>query len=178
MDKIARVSKKFRVLFQVLFYLIPILVLWFWVVVHSPYDLFSPLGFTSHLVSGPITVNALTRILGFLVSTLPYSIMMYCLYQLIQIFKNYEKGQIFVLNNVNCYRKLGYALFAKVVAGMIYDPLISIIMTFQNPPHHRLISISFSGADFATLLTGGVILLISWVMKEAHNISTEQELTI
>lgn len=94
------------------------------------------------------------------------------------IISNYEAGKIFTLANANRYRKLGYTLFTWVIGDIIYSGLITVILTFQNPPHHRLAAISFTGVDIDALITGGIILLIAWVMQEAHKISAEQTLTI
>ncbi|MBU1926220.1 MAG: DUF2975 domain-containing protein [Gammaproteobacteria bacterium] len=181
MNKIATVSRKFRILFQILFYLTPLTLFIFWITFHTPYDFFNKLGITVPIMQGgTITVNGLTRILGFIVSMLPGSIFMYCLHQLARLLSNYEKGQIFIMDNINRYRKLGYALFAWVFCrALIYEALISLVLSFQNtPPHKKFIMVGLSSFDLIALVTGGVILLISWVMKEAHQISKDQELTI
>ena len=142
MEKIKKISRRFRVLFQIIFYLTPIGVLGFWLVFKTPYDFFSQLGISSaFLLNTPVTIHNYTRAPAFIVTMLPAGIMMYGLRQLIKLFKNYELGQIFTLDNVNYYRKLGYTLFAWVFAGVIYSMLISFIISIffilYNPPYHN-----------------------------------------
>jgi len=104
MDKIKKFSRRFRLLLQIIFYLIPIFILWFWLVFHTSHDIFVPLGIGAWLLEffgKPVTINALTRILGFIATMLPAGIMMYGIRQLIKLFKNYELEQIFTLANAN-----------------------------------------------------------------------------
>jgi hypothetical protein len=179
MNKIKRVSRRFRILFQILFYFTPVAVLWFWLSLHGPIDLFSKLGIGAALFMHPVTINGITRILGIIVTMLPAGILMYALAQLIKLFKHYEHGEIFTIDNANRYRKLGYTLFAWVIGGLIYDALISLVMTFQNSgAGQKVVAIGVNGIDIVVIITGGLILLIAWVMKEAQKISEEQSLTI
>ena len=181
MDKIKKFSRRVRLLLQIIFYLIPIFILWFWLVFHTSHDIFGSLGIGTWLLEffgKPVTINTLTRILGFIATMLPAGIMMYGIRQLIKLFKNYELGQIFTLANANYYRKLGYTLFALVIGRVIYSALISFIMTFQNVPGQRVAGLTFVGIDIISLITGGIIIIIAWVMQEAYKISHEQELVI
>ena len=69
-------------------------------------------------------------------------------------------------------------MLAWVFGDIIYDSLTSLILTFQNAPHHRVLTLSFSNFDFNRLVAGGIILIIAWVMKEAYKMSNEQSLMI
>lgn len=178
MTKIKRVSRRFQILFQIIFYLTPVAILYFWLSVHTSADFLSALGVGADLFARPITLNGLTRLLGFIATMLPAGIFMYALFQLIKLFQHYERGEIFILDNVGRYRKLGYSLFAWVIGGLLYSALISFIMTFQNVGEEKIIGISINGTDIAAAITGGIILLIAWVMKEAQEISEEHTLTI
>ncbi len=178
MEHFKKVSHRFRVLFQWFFYGIPFFVLWYWLVFHTQYDVFTKFGIMSSFSGDPITFNVASRVLGFIVTFIPAGIMMYGAHQMVKLFRNYEQGNIFVYNNVTRYRKLGYTLFAWVFAGFVYDALISLALTFQNQPGHRLISLSMNAPDIAALIAGGVIILIAWVMKEAYRLSKDQSLVI
>ncbi len=179
MNKIKKVSKCFRIFFQIMLIVIPIGQFMTWLLLNTKYDIFTPIGVGPNMLSGQITVNLLTRVLGITISCLPIGIVLYSLYQLIKLFKNYEKEQVFSINNAIRYQKLGYAMLAWVFADIIYYALIPLALTFQNFPHHQLIlSISFGNFDFARLVAGGIILIIAWVMKEAYKMSNEQSLMI
>jgi hypothetical protein len=190
MNKISRVSRKFRLLFQFLFFIEPIGLVLFWSLANSPMvqrliqaayggdktSLFLLTSFSDKLVNMPL--DPTTRLLGFMVSMLPVAITMFGLYQLVQLFRSYESGRIFTIENVKRYKKLGYTLFASVFGGLVYEALITWVVTFHNAPGKREIAITFGSYDIITLIVGGIILLISWVMMEGQNLAEEQVYTI
>ena len=173
MDKIQTVSRMFRVLFQVLFCLTPAVTIIFW------------LGFPATSVAlhyfplptWPNVFNQMTLILAFLVSLLPTVIVMYGLYQMIRLFKSYEQQEIFTVENVRRLKKFGYALFAWVIGGWIYDALLSLVFSMQAG-QPAMIHIIFRSSDVTTIIVGSIIILISWVMNEAYKIAEEQAQTI
>ncbi|SFK77878.1 Protein of unknown function [Methylophaga sulfidovorans] len=73
---------------------------------------------------------------------------------------------------------MGLALLAWVIVGIISDTLLSLTLTIQNPVGERLLTIGFGSNEMTTLITGSVILVISWVMKEAVEMKHEQEYTV
>lgn len=190
MNKISRVSRKFRILFQVLFFLEPIGLVLFWSLSNTPLlqrlfqaanggeksTLFLLTSFSDKLTN--VHLDATTQFFACLVSVLPVAITMFGLYQLVQLFKSYESGRIFTIENVKRYKKLGYTLFASVFTSLIYEALITYVITFHNGPGKRVIGITFGSYDMATLIVGGIILLISWVMMEGQNLAEEQVYTI
>jgi hypothetical protein len=96
---------------------------------------------------------------------------------LIKLFKLYEKGKIFTRDNVRCFRRLGYILIIWTFTSVLYDVVISGILT-HAPIKPLLFGMSLRSADFTTLIIGGIILVISWVMNEGCKLEEEQALTI
>lgn len=182
MSKIQQQSRRVKILFQLFFILTPILVCFFWLTVETPYDFLRHTGIVqtsfniNQLTETPLTLT--TRLFAILTSLIYCSIIMYALKILIQLFGNYENKHIFTLENARCYQKLGYSVFYWVGGSIFYQPLMTLILTFNNPPHHRMIMISFQGIDFLTLLIGTIIVIISWVMKEGYHLADEQNYTI
>lgn len=177
MYKLKKTSHKIRLFLETIFYLAPIVTALFWIF----FNTLSKAG----MVQMPVPLHlihltAFTTLLAFGISLLPLGVAMFALHQLITVFKNYEKGQIFCLENAKCYRKLGFSFFAWVISGLITQPLLSLALTLANPPgeHLRMITLSFNGGDFATLLVGGIVIIISWVMMEGHKLAEEQAHTV
>lgn len=171
-----RTIKKLRLFFQTLFYLAPIVVALAWAfasVMHG-------IGFLQYPVPDKlVTFTSLTTFLAILVSLLPCGIVMYGLNQLIHLFKNYEKNKIFTQDNIVYYRKLGFTLFAWVLSGLIYDALLSFILTMNNIGYHKkMVAIQISGIDLTTLIVGAIVLIIAWVMAEGYKISEEHAHTV
>lgn len=171
--------RKYILTFQLLFYFIIIGMIYFWITFKTAYDIFSPFGFgadLSNFVHLPLSTS--TRILAFIVSLIPCIIILYGLRQLICLFKQYEKNNIFTRENTHRYKKLSYTLFAWVISQPVYCALISLVLSINNPPGHRVISISLGAIDVVALISGTIVLLIASVMDEAHKISDESKLTI
>ncbi|TVU65021.1 DUF2975 domain-containing protein [Vibrio atlanticus] len=182
MSNIQKQSRRVRMLLQSLFVLAPIMVCYFWLTVETPYDFISATGIfyltydIGYFTMLPLTMT--TRIVAAFTSLLMSSILMYALMVLIRLFRNYERGEIFSLENAMSYQKLGYSLFYWVLGSVIYGLLMSVILSFNNPPGERIFEISFVGMDFLTLILGIIILIISWVMKEGYILADEHSQTI
>ncbi len=182
MNEIQKQSRRVRMLFQSLFVLIPIMVLYYWVTVQTDYDFLTSLGIIElsldidSYTQASLTLS--TRVLAIIASLLLCCIVNYALKVLVHLFRNYESGQIFSLENANCYQKLGYSLFYWVAGGVVYGAVMSVILSFNNPPGERVLMLSFEGMDALTIVFGFIVLIISWVMKEGYILADESQHTI
>ncbi|UPR59145.1 DUF2975 domain-containing protein [Vibrio sp. ED004] len=182
MSNIQKQSRRVRMLLQFFLVLTPIMVCYFWLTVETPYDFISATGIfyltydIGYYTMLPLTMT--TRMVAAFTSLAMSSILIYALMVLIRLFRNYERGEIFSLENAMSYQKLGYSLFYWVFGSVIYGSLMSVILSFNNPPGERIFEISFVGMDFLTLILGIIILIISWVMKEGYILADEHSQTI
>ncbi|MBK2085625.1 DUF2975 domain-containing protein [Francisella adeliensis] len=179
MKKIKSMSKKYRVIFQLMLVLVIVVTPIFWLTVDTKIDIFSSIGMSSiysPYINSPMLMS--TRIFAIIVSLIPISIVSYALIALIRLFKFYEQGNIFSVETVNQYKKLGKALIFWFFGIMIYDALISLVLTMNNPVGHRVISITIGGIDILAIIAGSVVLIISSVMQQAQEIADENSLTI
>ncbi|PKG39784.1 DUF2975 domain-containing protein [Psychromonas sp. Urea-02u-13] len=182
MSNIQKQSRRARILFQVLLVLTPLSVCYYWLTVDTQFDFLTTLGIlqSSYDISSytqlPLTVT--TRVIATISSLFLCAIIMYALQVLIHLFRNYERNEIFSMNNTMSYQKLGYCLFYWVGASVIYGAILSVILSFNNPPGERILSISFEGMDLLTIMLGFIILIISWVMKEGFILADENNHTI
>jgi hypothetical protein len=175
-EKIQKVSRLFRYLFQVLLVLAPIpaALIWYQVLqmpIESAADIL-------RLPADRILISPQTVALGYLASLIRISVWMFGLYQLIKLFKNYERGLIFTYENAKRFRTLALTIFASIVANSLDQCLTSLFLTMHNLPEKRLIAISFESSDMNTLIVGALTLLIAWVMTEASKIAEEHAATI
>ena len=109
MDQIKSISAKFKYIFLAAFLLVPLLNFAVWLFYEAlPNEVTITL--LPHILNlNHININPTTKLLACLVCMLEVSVIWFALYQLIKLFGNYEKGQVFSLANVNHYKKLGYA---------------------------------------------------------------------
>jgi hypothetical protein len=179
MTKIKKISKFFCIIFQILFWLQPLIIVFFWLTYKTDFGFISSLIQSSFgILEGPLAINSLTRILGIAISIPPTAIIMFMFFQIIKILKNYEHEKIFVLSNAIAFRQLGIIVIVWRIADIIYKALATLVVTFQNPPTQKIFAITINSDDFYTFILGGFIILIGWVMIEAYKIHEEQNLTI
>jgi len=183
MNRIKKVSQFFKIIFQLIFIALPILLIVSWY--YAPTELVTLYGFV-HMDAIPAnyrkallhTLSTNEKMLGFLVSTIPMMVYLYILYTLIKLFSLYEKGEIFSIQPVRHIRNVGYALLATQMIEPFYEFAMGIVLTMHNPPGHRFASITMNQNNVGILLTALMVLLISWIMLEACQLKDDQRLTI
>lgn len=180
MNRIQTVSRIFRYLFQVLFYLAPITTILCW---YYSNNLFAGIGM-------PMTIDlpmhfemkdldAWTRFWGCVVSMIPATISMLCFRELKHLFMLYEQANIFTIKNVKCYKKLGILYFLSILIGFVYQALLSAVLTWHHliAGKHQIV-INFGTADLHTILIGSLLLVLAWIMSEGVALADEQAQTI
>ena len=95
-----------------------------------------------------------------------------------ELFALYEHGIIFSNENVRCFRRLGYTLVVWFFAKLLFIPLISVVLTYNNPSGERMIAVGIGSYDLSTLITGAIVVTISWVMGEASKLQDLQDHTV
>jgi len=120
----------------------------------------------------------LSRFLAFLVDMIPLGAIIYGLRKLEGLFGLYEHGLIFTAQHVRYFRSLGRTLIVWVGCDVVRSSLLSMVLTLDNPPGHRVITVGLGSADFAAIFVGVVVLIISWVMDEGRKIQEEQALIV
>lgn len=180
MNKIQRTSWFFRMVFQLIFVILPLITITVWIYAPNSVTLLggqiSLHAFQVHIPVVQMTLG--TKILGFIVDLIPLTVNLFVLYFLIKLFRLYEQGEIFTLNNVHYIRNTGYALLIGQLINPIYQALLSLILTWHNPKGMHYISISLSGTNVGVLLGSLLVILISWIMAEGYKLQEEQQLTI
>ncbi len=179
MNKIRRISQFFKWFFILLFIALPIMYAIFWL--NAPIPM-SSLAATSGLIpSGTQIMQPLsleTKFLSFVVALIPLSIDLLVLYFLIRLFMYFERGEIFSLENVKNIKRIGYTIFLGQLFTIVYQLLITTVLTWNNPAPYRVAIFSFTGTNFGLLLAALLIILVSWIMAEGYKLKEEQEYTI
>ena len=185
MNKIKRISQIFRFLILIIFITVPLLQAMFWIQAPEPLSLGNL--FTGNWIAVTFIPKAVQilhqfttadRFNGFLISLIPTSLVMLICYYLISLFKLYQTGVIFSLDNVRLIKKIGIVLFLSQIVQPFYQFLLSMSLTWENPIHHRYGFISLNQTSFGILLTGLILILISWIMAEGHKLKEEQDFKV
>ena len=177
LSKIKNLSNKFYLLLSFLLVAIPLLNIGFWSLInYLPETLINVNTTGSAIVPNKLSVQL--QVIGFIVSLLPLSALLYCIMNIRKLFSFYKDGVIFSFEHVILFKRTATALLLWVILKIIYDSAVSVIFTFGNPPGQRLLKVGFSSGEVTALLVGGIIFIIAWVMDEGRILNEEKELTI
>jgi len=183
MNKIQKTSLFFRVLFQILFVVLPVLLIMAWAQSAGTFEMvegvinlnYVPAAYSGSILH-PLNLSEKLLVLG--AGCLPLLVQLYILFSLVRLFKLYEQGVIFSMNNVRYIRNIGYALIVTQIPTALYQALMGFILTSRNPPGHRFASITLDQTNIGIILVALMVILISWIMLEGCKIREEQQLTV
>lgn len=182
MNRIKTVSHWFRILFQIVFVLDIVLLIWFWMNGAQVPTVWGPIH-ASFLPANvniqiPATMDPLTKLLGFLLSCIPTGITLGIYYCLIKLFSLYERAEIFTALNVNYIKKIGYLLLAGALIEPLYEVLLTFTLAFHAEHGHRIATASFGSTNISEIVMALMIILVSWVMTEGCKLRDEQAYTV
>lgn len=180
MDNIGKIKKVSTVIKGASTLLMAVLVLGdvlFWVFINSiNQQLVTVNSKPVPLASGELTVPLI--LVGFLVSLLPLSALLYGLLNLRRLFSDYSRGEIFASGHLLLFRKMVKSIVICVFFSVVYESAKSVLFSLGNPPGHRVLEIGFSSDKVFILLFCGIIWVIAWIMDEGYRLSEENRLTV
>jgi len=173
MNKIQRVSKVLRIVFQIAFVLWPLVLAihWYFAIGHTSTNLL--FNFIPEGIIHPI--SRIEALLGFLIGLIPITIEMTIIYFLTKLFKLYEQGKTFTLSNVEYLHKIGIWMLIKQAVGFFYDALLTFVLSIHNPPGHHFAAFTFSNYDVYNIVIAIMVIVISWIMAEGCKLQEEQK---
>ena len=175
--KIKKFSKSLHLLLSLILVIIPVYYVFYWAFVNY---LPEPL-INVNIHSAPLSPNVLPvklQIIGFITSLLPLSALIYVILNIRKLFSFYKEGEIFSFEHVSLFKKTAKALVLWVILSIFYESAKSVIFSVGNPPGSRVLKVGLSSAEITTLVVGGIVFIIAWVMDEGRILNEEKELTV
>ena len=93
--------------------------------------------------------------------------------QLRRLFALYRTGQVFVPDGAQRLRAFAWAVILMAIVQPIAGAVLSVVLTLDNPPSERMLSISIGSGQVQTLFVGVLFLVIATIMREATRIADE-----
>lgn len=121
-------------------------------------------------------VTLLTKLLLMSFELFTDAIFIMVLWQLKQLCSGYRRQELFTLEQICRYKKLGLWVCMIFVSDFLRTPLLSIIMSMSAPEH--LITFRLETTDLRELLVGVAVLALYRVMLEAKRMADDQALTV
>ena len=170
LHRIRRVSRAMMHICTASFVLIPAVLALAWanfdlILRHAP-----PVAGLRLPAGGP---GALSLVLGFLVSLVASGILLFGLWRLRRLFHLYSDGRIFTAENAHCLRSFAWALVVFAVTKPLFGALLSVVVTWRNPPGQRALALSFGSNEFGVAFVGVLLLVIAWIMREGCRLAED-----
>jgi hypothetical protein len=124
-------------------------------------------------IIGPPT--ATTHLLYVLWDLPSLAVILMALLRLWQLFGEYLHSRIFSARALASLRSFARWTLAAALLSPVYRAVPSVLVTLQNGPGRRELTLDLSSNDYMTLLLGVVVLAISSVMAEAARIAEDNE---
>lgn len=181
MKKITLVSKILQVVFWIVMICLPILNLLFWLY----FDDFRSLGFGDRIggidlrsipLQLPLPLSA--KMFALAAGILTLAVDMTIAYLLIKLFRLYAAGRIFTADNVKFIRWIGYTILIGQAISPVHQALLTLALTFPNPPGHKMIAIGVGNQNLFAIVSAVIIILVAWIMDEGRRLQEEQALVI
>lgn len=174
LHKIAVYSRCIKIVLLILMIVIPCTITGMWLILDQlPESIIKKIADINEY-----TIGWNTKLTG-LFSSIPSAVIAFAIFFYgYRLFNLYQHGQILLSENVKCFRRIGILLIANVGVGFIMKPVNTLILSMNNLPGHRLISIGLSTDEFIALGSGIFIVIIGWVMDEARKADEELQLTV
>jgi hypothetical protein len=176
LSKIKRISKNFHSLFSFLLVVIPLYYVLYWALINHLPDTLISVNHSAPLIQHKLPIGL--QLLGFVASLLPLSALTYGIFNVRKLFSFYKGGVMFSLEHVGIFKSTAKALLLWVFLSIIYESVKSVLFSAGNPPGSRVLEVGFSSGEVTTLMVGGIVFVIAWVMDEGRILIEEKELTI
>ncbi|KTD27475.1 Protein of uncharacterised function (DUF2975) [Legionella israelensis] len=179
MRKIKTASRILHLIFMSLCWLLPIVTAFFTffhidTMIH--YGMFDQIISSSKIHSTDYSL--IHKAIIFTIQLLPLSITIFICHRLAKLFNLYEHGSLFELDNIKIIKQISILMIIGEFIQIIYQPLITAALSFNNPAGQRFASITLGSTNLTTLITAFIILIASWMVKEAYELKNDAQLTI
>ena len=178
-SKLTEISSRLYLVFLMFLVLIPAGTAAFWIFYNViPQTLVSASTGLPGDFPVPQTLDGFQRFLGFLIFLLPLSAEMFAIVTIMRLLKLYREGIIFSATHVLLFKRLGQALICYGIAGIFQTTGLGLVMTMNNPPGQRMLTLGMWSDDISLFVVAAVVLMLSWVMDEGRKQAEEQALTV
>jgi hypothetical protein len=130
----------------------------------------------SHTHAGIIgALTPTTRVMVMLWDLPSLAVILMALLRLWQLFGEYLQARIFSARALASLRSFARWVLAAAFLSPVYRAVLSVLVTLQNGPGKRELTLDLTSDDYLMLLVGVVLLAISSVMAEAARIAEDNE---
>lgn len=92
-----------------------------------------------------------------------------------KLFGAYVQGQVLTQASARLIQRVGQGFLALAIVPFLIKPVQSVLLTLANPPGERSLAVGLDSDMIFFAISGGLIMVIGWAMREASDIATENK---
>ena len=100
-------------------------------------------------------------------------ILLWTLNEMRKLFGAYNTGDVLTDHAARLIQRIGQGFVAMAVVPFLVQPVQSVLLTLANPPGQRSLAIGLDSEMIFFILSGGLIIVIGWAMREASAAAAE-----
>ncbi len=100
-------------------------------------------------------------------------ILLLTLNEMRKLFGAYIAGQVLTESSARLIQRIGQGFLALAIVPFILRPIQSVLLTLANPPGERSLAVGLDSDMIFFALSGGLIMVIGWAMREASDVASE-----
>lgn len=170
--RIQRISRVLAAACLVLILALPATVLLYWALA-EPAELARQVNLSPGALVVPLA--PWQRALGGALTLLPVALLVSGLVQARRCFRLFTAGRVFVAESTGYLRRFAGRVAASVAAGMLCSTLLSVVLTFDNPPGMRQVAIGVGSNEIFSLLFAGMVWLMAAIIGQGRSLTEEND---
>ena len=127
----------------------------------------------NHAVS-PLT-TPFQLYLAIAIMLIPPVILMFTLNTMRKLFGFYRQSQILTEQCAFLIQRIGQGFLLVAVVRLLMSPMLSGLLSLAKPTGERSISFNLNGEMYFFAVSGGLIVMIGWAMREASEVASENK---
>lgn len=115
------------------------------------------------------------RVAGALVMGIPMALLLMGVWQARRCFSQFAQGQVFTTQATALLRRFAGWVAAAALAALLAGSVMSVVLTWHNPPGMRQLAVGFSSSDLFAFFFAGLVWLMAAVIGQGQALNEENQ---
>ena len=172
LQRIRRISRVMALACLALIVMLPMALVYYWATASAP-ALAAQGNLQASDIQGPLMLWQ--RLAGTAVTAVPLGLLLVGVWQAKRCFDLFVQGRVFTTQAVDCLRRFAGWVAIAAFAAIVAEAATSVLLTLNNPPGMRQLSLGISSDHVFTLFFAGLVWLMADVIGQGQALAEENE---
>jgi len=172
LQRIRKISRLMLLACWVMMLLLPVLLVFYWATTSAP-----GLARQGNLLPGAIQapLEIWQRVVAGAVTAIPLALLLLGIWQAKCCFEQFANGDVFTAQATRQLRSFSGWVAAAAFAAILASAITSVVLTLNNPPGLRHLSVGIGSDHVFTLFFAGLVWLMAAVIGQGQMLAEENE---